>query len=377
MSRRAVIAGIGESDAPVAPHLSDEGHHAQACARALADAGLSRGDVDGYATPSVTTVSMGAVRLAEYLGIQPAWLDGTNIGGASFELLVQHAVRAIEAGDAETVLITYGEASKSGGKAIGTRLRVDSLEARSHDQWTLPFGNTLVGAYALAARRHMAIYGTTAEQLAAIAVTTRANAASNPQAMYREPITVADVLGSPMIADPLHLLDCCVISDGGGAIVLTTEERARDLRQRPVFIVGAASAATHVNIAWMPDLTTTAAAVSGPRAFAAAGVRPDEVDLAMIYDSFTVTALLQFEDLGFCTKGEGGPYAQETSLRYNVDGGALSAKHPGMRGIFLLTECVRQIRAGSARLAVASGMGGELSANGTVILAAEPTRAAA
>jgi acetyl-CoA acetyltransferase len=373
MPRRPVIVGIGESDGPVAPHLSDEGHHAQATIRALADAGLTRGDIDGYGTPSVTSVSMGAIRMAEYLGLRPAWLDGTNIGGASYELLVQHAARAIEAGDVETVLLTYGEASRSGGRAIGTRQRGGALEARGHDQWTHPFGNTLIGSYALAARRHMAQYGTTPEQLAAIAVTTRAHAARNPAAMHREPITVADVLASPMIADPLHLLDCCVISDGGGAVVLTTEERARDLPARPVYIVGAASAATHVNIPWMPDLTTTAAAVSGPRAFAQAGVQPKDIDLAMLYDSFTITALLQFEDLGFCAKGEGGAYAAETTLPYNTDGGALSSKHPGMRGIFLLTECVRRIRAGSARLAVASGIGGELSANGTVLLASETT----
>jgi acetyl-CoA acetyltransferase len=169
------------------------------------------------------------------------------------------------------------------------------------------------------------------------------------------------------------LLDCCVISDGGGAVILTTEERARDLPARPVYIAGAASAVTHVNIAWMPDLTTTAAAVSGPRAFAQAGVQPKDVDLAMLYDSFTITALLQFEDLGFCAKGEGGAYAADTTLPYNTDGGALSSKHPGMRGIFLLTECVRRLRAGDARLAVASGIGGELSANGTVLLASEPT----
>jgi acetyl-CoA acetyltransferase len=373
MPRRPVIVGIGESDGPVAPHLSDEGHHAQATVRALADAGLTRGDIDGYATPSVTGVSMGAIRMAEYLGLRPAWLDGTNIGGASYELLVQHAARAIEASDVETVLLTYGEASRSGGRAIGTRQRDGALEARGHDQWTYPFGNTLIGSYALAARRHMAQYGTTPEQLAAIAVTTRAHAARNPAAMHREPITVADVLASPMIADPLHLLDCCVISDGGGAVVLTTEERARDLPARPVYIVGAASAATHVNIGWMPDLTMTATAVSGPRAFAQAGVQPKDVDLAMLYDSFTITALLQFEDLGFCAKGEGGAYAAETTLPYNTDGGALSSKHPGMRGIFLLTECVRRIRGGGARLAVASGIGGELSANGTVLLASEPT----
>jgi acetyl-CoA acetyltransferase len=309
--------------------------------------------------------------MAEHLGLRPSWIDGTNSGGSAFEVLVEHAADAIAAGHAETVLITYGQASRSAGRAIGTAGRGGNY-ATGPDQFEVPFGNTLVGAYALAAQRHMHEYGTTSEQLAAIAVQTRANAASNPKAMYRDPITVEQVLASPVIADPLHLLDCCVISDGGGALVLTTEERARDLRQKPVYVAGAASACDHVSIAWMPDLTTTPAAVSGPLALARAGLAIKDVDLAMLYDSFTITVLLQFEDLGFCRKGEGGAFAQATNLAYNTDGGGLSACHPGMRGIFLLLEAVRRIRSGESKVAVCNGSGGELSAMGTVVLTAEP-----
>jgi acetyl-CoA acetyltransferase len=371
MRRRVAIVGAADSDYPVAPHLTDEGHHAQAASRALEDAGLTIADVDGYATPSMTNAMMGAIRMAEHLGLRPSWIDGTNSGGSAFEVLVEHAADAIAAGHAETVLVTYGQASRSAGRNIGTAGRGGNLAA-GPDQWELPFGNTLVGAYALAAQRHMHQYGTTSEQLAAIAVQTRANAASNPKAMYRDPIGVDKVLSSPMIADPLHMLDCCVISDGGGAIVLTSEERARDLRQKPVYVAGAASACDHVGVAWMPDFTTTPAAVCGPKALARAGVSIADVDLAMLYDSFTITVLLQFEDLGFCAKGEGGPYAASTELRYNTDGGGLSACHPGMRGIFLLLEAVRKIRAGESKVALANGSGGELSAMGTVVLTAEP-----
>jgi acetyl-CoA acetyltransferase len=365
-----VIAGIGESDSPLAPHLDDFGHHAQAASRALADAGLGLADVDGYATPSAQ--GMDAVRMAEYLGLRPRWIDGSNTGGSSFEVLLEHAADAIRAGRAETVLITYGQASRSSGAAIGTRERGGPLVS-GVEQWEAPFGITLVGAYALAAQRHMHLYGTTSEQLARIAVQSRANAAFNPRAMYRDPITVEDVLASPMVADPLHRLDCCVISDGGGGLVLTTEERARDLPSKPVHVLGAASASDHVGIAWASDLTTTAAALSGARAFRQAGLSPADVDLCMLYDSFTITVLLQFEDLGFCAKGEGGEFVSTTRLRYNTDGGGLSANHPGMRGIFLVTEAVRRLRAGDAKVALANGSGGQLSVMGTVLLSLEPS----
>jgi acetyl-CoA acetyltransferase len=248
------------------------------------------------------------------------------------------------------------------------------------------WGNTLVGSYALAAMRHMYEFGTTSEQLAEVAVTMRYHAATNPQAQYRDPITVDDVLSSRLIADPLHVLDCCVISDGGAACVVTTEERAKDLPQPPVFVRGAAHATTHaLNISAMPDLTVTAAAQCGPRAFRRAGITPAEVDVLMVYDSFTITVVLSLEDLGFCAKGEGGSFVEGGRLRAdgalptNTDGGGLSACHPGMRGMFLLVEAARQLRGQAgpnqvpgAAVAVAHGTGGMLSTGATVVLGREP-----
>jgi acetyl-CoA acetyltransferase len=227
-------------------------------------------------------------------------------------------------------------------------------------------------------------YGTTSEQLAEIAVGVREFASLNPNAMYRDPITTEDVVGSRLVADPLHKLDCCVISDGGGAVVLTTAERARDLPQPPVYVLGAAGGQTHWNISQMPDFTTTAAARCGAEAFGRAGVRPEDVDTIQIYDSFTITVLLLLEDLGFCKKGEGGAFVAEGHLRrggrlpLNTDGGGLSSCHSGMRGIFLLVEATRQLRhqAGEAqvpdcRIALACGSGGYLSCIGAVVLGSE------
>ena len=261
---------------------------------------------------------------------------------------------------------------------LGTGGRPATIPEATYES---PYGNTLVGAYAMAARRHMYQYGTTSEQLAEIAVVTRRHAGLNPLAMYREPITVQDVLNSRMIADPLHLLDCCVVSDGGGAVLVTTEERARDLKQMPIYVLGSCEGHTHAHISQMPDLTVTAAAMTAPRAFSEAGVRPDEIDMAMIYDSFTITVLLLLEDLGFCKKGEGGAFVQDGrigiggQLPINTDGGGLSSNHPGMRGIFLIIEATRQLRGQcgarqvqGAKLAVAHGSGGVLSSQATTIL---------
>jgi acetyl-CoA acetyltransferase len=251
-------------------------------------------------------------------------------------------------------------------------------------QYEAPYGNSLVGSYAMAARRHMHEFGTTSEQLAEIAVGVREFAGFNPKAIYREPITVEDVVNSRMIADPLHKLDCCAITDGGGAFIMTTADRARDLKQPPVYVLGAAGAQTHWNISQMPDFTTTAGAKSGPEAFARAGLTPDDVDMVMFYDSFTITVLLLLEGMGFCKRGEGGPFVAEGHLKrggklpLNTDGGGLSSCHPGMRGIFLIIEAVRQLRgqAGEVQVpdctvALAAGSGGWLSAIGTAILGKE------
>jgi acetyl-CoA acetyltransferase len=251
----------------------------------------------------------------------------------------------------------------------------------------VPYGLRLpIGAYALAASRHMAVYGTTPEQLAQIAVDTRRWAAMNPNARFRDPITVDDVLDSPMVVSPLHLLDCCLVTDGAGAFVITSAERARDLARPPVYVLGAATGGTHSMITEMPDLTVTGGAVSGPAAFEMAGIKPHDVDLLMGYDSFTITALLHLEDLGFCAKGEGGAFVEDGrlgpggSLPMNTNGGGLSYTHPGMYGMFLLVEAVRQLRGEAGerqiddhRIAVAHGSGGVLSTMGTVVLGTEET----
>jgi acetyl-CoA acetyltransferase len=232
----------------------------------------------------------------------------------------------------------------------------------------------------------MAVYGTTAEQLAQIAVDTRRWAALNPRARYRDPITVEDVLASPLQVSPLHLLDCCLVTDGAGAFVLTTAERAADLAKPPVYVLGAATGGTHSMISEMPDLTVTGGAVSGPAAFAMAGVKHDDVDVLMTYDSFTITALLHLEDLGFCAKGEGGAFVEDGkvgpggSLPMNTNGGGLSYTHPGMYGMFVLVEAVRQLRGecgprqvDGAEVAIAHGAGGLLSTMGTLVLGTEAT----
>lgn len=243
-----------------------------------------------------------------------------------------------------------------------------------------------MGPYALAASRHMAVYGTTSEQLAQIAVSTREWAARNPRARFRDPITVDDVLASPMETSPLHRLDCCLRTDGAGAFVLTSAERARSLAKPPVYVLGAATAHDHTMISEMPDLTVTPGAVSGPAAFAMAGITPDDVDVLMGYDSFTITALLHLEDLGFCAKGEGGPFVADGrlgpggALPMNTNGGGLSYTHPGMYGMFLIVEAVRQLRGecgprqvDGAEVAVAHGSGMVLSCMSTLVLGTEAT----
>jgi acetyl-CoA acetyltransferase len=379
--RTPVIVGVGLSDYPKAPHLDTLGHHAQAVQRVLADSGVDKADIDGFVSAGMGGNELTA-GVAEYLGINYRYLDGTMTGGSSFEYHVQHAAAAIREGMCDTVLISYGSDFLSRmGRTLGTGGLGRSDRVPGAMQYEAPFGNTLVGSYALAARRHMHEFGTTSEQLAEIAVGVRDYAGLNPDALYREPITVEDVLSSRLVADPLHKLDCCVVSDGGGALLITTAERASDLRQPPVYILGAASAQTHWNISQMPDFTTTAGAQCGPEALAQAGLGPGQVDTVQIYDSFTITVLLLLEDLGFCQKGEGGPFVAEGHLRrggrlpLNTDGGGLSSSHSGMRGIFLLIEATRQLRhqAGEAqvpdcRIALACGSGGFLSCIGAVVL---------
>jgi acetyl-CoA acetyltransferase len=385
-SRDPVIVGIGWSDYPVAPELDSKDHHVLAFRRALADCGIEKSEIDGYLCASGFSQNVDdAANMAEYLQINHRWIDGTSVGGSSFEFFVQHAAAAIKARQCDVVLVTYGSDMLSRvGRMLGTStFSTAGTRVPGASQYENCWGNVLAGGYAMAARRHMHEFGTTPEQLAEIAVGVREFAGLNPLAQYRDPITVDDVLNSRMIADPLHKLDCCVISDGGGAFIMTTKERARDLAKPPVYILGAAGAQTHWTISQMPD-STTAAAQCGPEALGQAGVRPEDVDTIQIYDSFTITVLMLLEDMGFCKKGEGGQFVETGVLRrggaqpLNTDGGGLSACHPGMRGIFLINEAVRQLRGegGEAQVpgcevAVACGSGGYLSCIGTVVLGKE------
>jgi acetyl-CoA acetyltransferase len=383
----AAIVGVADDASPTG-QLDRHGRALEAAMikEALDDAGLTLADVDGvcHATSSMA--------LAEYLGIHPTFTDSTMTGGSSYEVHVEHAAAAIAAGLCEVVIGVYAStprgdrarAKAAGGRGAGGRRRSPNEEMA---EWELPYGLRMpMGPYALAANRHMASFGTTSEQLAQIAVSTRQWAALNPRARYQDQITVDDVLASPMESSPLHRLDCCLVTDGAGAFVMTSLERARSLAKPPVAVLGAATCHDHSMISQMPDLTVTPGAVSGPKAFAMAGIKPGDVDVLMGYDSFTITALLHLEDLGFCAKGEGGPFAADGklgpggSLPMNTNGGGLSYTHPGMYGMFLLVEAVRQLRGEAgprqvpgAQVAVAHGSGMVLSCMGTVVLGTEET----
>ena len=388
--RLAAVAGIHEFPLRRVDGMSALQIKAESAARALEDAGLGWADVDAMYDAGETGPGAG-LSIAEYLNVRPRVVDTTAVGGSSFEFHAAHAVRAIAGGRARVALLTYGSTAHSDARAIGTGGRGGQPVTPAANM-EAPYGLTLVGNYALVAQRHMHQYGTTPAQLAEIAVTTRAHAMRNPDAVrgladigqkHVREIDVDDVLHSRLIADPLHLFDCCIISDGGGAVVIVAPPLAVELRRPPVWILGAGEAVKYPENGG--DMTVSAAAQSGPRAFGEAGVRPDEIDVAMIYDSFTITVLTILEDLGFCAKGDGGAYVEGGRLRFdtqggpalNTDGGGLSSNHPGMRGIFLLIEATRQLRREStaqvrgARLAVAHGNGGQLGtrhAAGTVVL---------
>jgi len=377
---RVAIVGVAESDLGRTPDKTVLQLQTQAARAALADAGLGLDDVDALFTAGGWGWAP-TMMLAEYLGIQPKYTDSTNIGGSSFEAHLGHAVAGIEAGLFEVALITYGSTQRS-DRSRGR----GSYTFKLTEQFEPPFGlPTPVGAYALAAMRHMHEYGTTSEQLAEVAVATRKWAAMNEKAMMRDPITIEDVLNSRWVAEPLHLLDCCLVTDGGGAVVVTSAERARHTRKTPIWVLGHGESHTHNTIANMPDLATHNAAVaSGRDAFAVAGLTPADIDVAEIYDSFTITVVMTLEALGFCGRGEGGAFVsgQRTapggSFPMNTNGGGLSYCHPGMYGIFLLIEATRQLRGecgprqvAGARIALAHGTGGVLSSGATVLLGKE------
>ncbi len=382
--RTPVIAGIALSDYPIAPDLDGVQHHSLAFQRLLEDSGVAKADIDGYVSAGGGGMMIDdAVTMAEYFDIDHRWIDGTMTGGSSFEFHVQHAAAAIRDGRAHTIVVTYGSDQLTRmGRTLGTgSLRQGGRAVPGPNQFEAPYGNSLVGSYAMVAQRHMHEFGTTSEQLAEISVGVREFANLNPLARYRGDLTVDDVVNSRMVADPLHKLDCCVITDGGGAILLTTEERAKDLKQPPVYVLGAGGAESHWNISQCPDFTTSAGARISADVYAEAGLTPADVDTIQFYDSFTITVAVLLEDMGFCAKGEAGPFVQEGHLRrggklpLNTDGGGLSSNHPGMRGIFLLIEAARQLRGQGgesqvpdAEVALCAGSGGWLSCIGMVLL---------
>ncbi|WP_405782097.1 acetyl-CoA acetyltransferase [Streptomyces sp. NBC_01378] len=382
-SRRVAIAGIALSDCGRVDEATPYALHAQAARRAVADTGLTPDVVDGFASAGLGTLA--PVEVAEYLGLKPRWVDSTSVGGSTWEVMAAHAADAIAQGHARAVLLVYGSTARADIKA-GRRTSNLSFGARGPLQFEVPYGHSLIAKYAMAARRHMHEYGTTLEQLAEVAVQARANAALNPEAMFRDPVTVDDVLDGPMIADPFTKLHCCIRSDGGAAVLLVAEDLLPDCATSPVWVLGSGEYVSHTTMSEWDDFTVSPAAVSGKLAFERAGVTPDEIDLAEIYDAFTYMTLVTLEDLGFCAKGEGGSFVEkgrllrDGGLPTNTDGGGLSAQHPGMRGLFLLVEAVRQLRGEAGerqvrktggmlpRLAVASGTGGWFCSSGTVVL---------
>ncbi|MET0149718.1 MAG: acetyl-CoA acetyltransferase [Acidimicrobiales bacterium] len=375
---RVAIVGAALSDVGRVDDRTPFELHYQATSRALADAGLTRDDVDGLYSCGLG--SLAPVEVAEYLGLRPAHFDSTQVGGASWEVMVGHAVAALQAGMAETIVLVYGSTTRADLKA-GRRRANLSFGSRGPTQFAAPWGHTLISQYAMATRRHMHEFGTTIEQLAEVAVSTRFNAGLNPDAYYRDPLTVDEVNASTMIADPLTKLHCCIRSDGGGAVVLTTAERAADCAKVPVWVLGTGEAISHTTMSEWDDFTESPCVRSGADAFRRAGIGPEDVDVCQLYDAFTYMVVATLEGLGFCPKGEGGPFVADGRLRVggvlptNTDGGGLSACHPGMRGLFLLVEAVKQLRGEAdgrqvdgAEIACVNATGGWFTSTATVLL---------
>jgi acetyl-CoA acetyltransferase len=378
--KRASVAIVGAAETTQLgriPDLSVIGLHADAALNTLADAGLTPKDIDGVATAGESPVA-----LSHYLGITPTWIDGTSVGGCSFMLHVRHAAAAIEAGLCETVLVTHGE---SGRSRVGAG-RFTRAPSSLSGQFEMPFGP--MGAptlFTLPVLRYMKDFGLSEERLANVAVVQREWAARNPRASYREPISIDDVLSSRMIAYPFRMLMCCLVTDGGGALILTAAERAGDFPQRPIYVLGSGESAETPMVSQMADLTTSRAfRVSGRKAFESAGIAHADVDHLMIYDAFAHLPIYGLEDLGFCARGEAGSFieARHTaiggSLPTNTNGGGLSYMHSGMYGMYALQESVRQLRGVApaqvkdAGISVCHGVGGMFAAAGTIVLANAP-----
>lgn len=370
----AATYGIGASPGQTAMDLA-----VRASLRALADAGLQPSDVDGLFT-TLPQDPLSTLTVAEYFGIHPKVTDNTRTGGSSFQIQAMWAALALDAGLCDVALIMYGSNQRS---AAGGLVSSGGLPI-THEHRYKPLNPP--SSYALAAARHMHEYGTTREQLAEVAVAARLWAQRNPDAFMRDDLTVEGVLSSRMVSDPLTVRDCCLVTDGAAALVMTRADRARHAPRPPVYLLASASATSHRAIAQMPDLCVTAAAESGARAYAQAGVSAQDIDVAELYDAFTINTILFLEDLGFCPKGEGGRFVQDGAiapggrLPVNTNGGGLSCVHPGMYGLFTMVEAVEQLRGSAgerqvegARLAIAHGNGGVLSSQATAIFGTADT----
>lgn len=372
------IVGAAESDLGVTGR-SILGLQAQAITRALADAGLRLADIDGIATAGVSRFS--ATQVADYLGIRPAWTDSSFAGGSAFEMYLARAAQAIESGQCTTVLISYG----SNQRSARSRSLAGAVDAHVPEaQFEAPYGPLYpISYYAMAAQRYLHVFGATREQLAEVAIAAREWALLNPAAFShgKGPLTVAGVLAAPMVSTPLTAADCCLVTDGGGAVILTSLERARDLRSDPVLVLGYGESTINTSMTTADDITDGGAAASARAAFGRACLTPSDVDVAEIYDSFTITVLLSLEGLGFCGRGEaadfvaGGRTRPGGAFPLNTSGGGLSYCHPGMFGLLLLVEATRQLRGEcggrqvpGAQVALAHGTGGILSTQATVLL---------
>jgi acetyl-CoA acetyltransferase len=373
------IVGVAESDLGAAPAgTTPIDLMAQATVRALEDAGLTIGDIDAVFVAS-NQMRMAAQNFCEYFRISPNYFDSTNVGGASSLVQLARAQAAIEAGICDTALIVYGSTQRLESRAAASPREPFFYES-VYNPFLPPSG------YALAASRHMYQYGTTQEQLAEVAVAARKWALMNPKAWEKEPLTIEDVLNARRVSEPLGARDCCLINDGGGAIILTSAERAKSLRKPPVYVLGTGEAISHRWVSNMLDYTTTTAVQSGKEAFAMAGLGPRDVDVAELYDCFTITPIMFLEDLGFCAKGEGGPFVEGGAIApggrfpVNTSGGGLSYCHPGHYGILLLVEATRQVRGEcgdrqikDVNVAIANGNGGEFATEATVLLGSAAT----
>ncbi|MCZ4313960.1 thiolase [Comamonadaceae bacterium G21597-S1] len=372
------IAGAAETELGSLPHLSELDLRADAAHRALADAGLTLADVDG-----ITSAVESPIAMAHYLGVTPKWYDGTSVGGCSFLIHVRHAAAAIRAGLCSTVLVLHGESGRSRVGAIPSRRAPYSISG----QFELPYGvSAPPNMFTLPALRYMHETGTTHEQLAEVVVAQSHWANGNPRASRNRLLTVADVMASPMIAYPFHKLECCVVTDGGGALVVTSAERARDLRRAdsPVYLLGSGEACDSPIVSMMDDMTSSKAfRLSSSAAFAEAGIRPGDVDHLMIYDAFAHLPLYGLEDLGFVERGEAGAFiiAGHTRpggrLPLNTNGGGILYTHTGMYGMFAIQEAVRQLRreafrqVDKVRTSVVQGVGGMFTAAATLVLSNE------